>query len=50
MRIDYCVDMSMGTHLVTGITKDRIRAADSSYYRDKPGRTTGAVPLWLMGR
>ena len=50
IRVDYCGGMTMGTSHVTGITKDRILAAHTTYYRDRPGRPTGAVPLWLFGR
>ena len=49
-RVDYCGGLTMGTALVTGITKDRILSDHSTYYRNTPSRPTGAVPIWLFGR
>ncbi|MCJ2079876.1 hypothetical protein [Methylobacterium sp. J-090] len=50
IRADYCGGMTMGTALVTGITENRIFSGYATFYRDTPGRPTGAVPIWLFGR
>jgi hypothetical protein len=35
---------------MSGIEETRIRLRNTTFYRDKAGRPSGAVPLWLFGR
>jgi hypothetical protein len=50
IRSDYCGALILGTEPVSAITETRMRFANTTYYRDKPGRPTGGVPLWAFGR
>ena len=50
VRIDFFGALVMSTGLVSGVTENRMRFTNMRFYRDKPCRPTGAVPLWLFGR
>lgn len=50
VRADFCGALVMSTDLVTAITEQRMQFTNTTYYRDKPGRPEGAVPLWLFGK
>lgn len=50
VRPDYCGALVMSGELVSAITEQRMQFTNTTFYRDTPGRPTGAVPLWRFGR
>jgi hypothetical protein len=50
IRPDFCGAMVLGGEKVSAVLDDRIAFERTTYRRDKPGRPSGAVPLWLFGR
>jgi hypothetical protein len=40
----------MSTDLVSTVSEQRMRFLNTTFYRDTPGRPSGAVPLWLFGK
>ena len=50
IRPDFCGAIVMSDAKVSAITDRRIAFLNTAFYRDTPGRPTGAVPLWLFGR
>nr|USU32451.1 hypothetical protein NG677_01640 [Methylobacterium sp. OTU13CASTA1] len=50
IQVDACGGRTMGTAAVTVITKDRLIAAHTTYYRDRPSQPTAAAPNRLFGR
>ncbi|KQP67605.1 hypothetical protein [Methylobacterium sp. Leaf112] len=50
VRADFCGALVMSGERVSAITENRMAFVNTAYYRDKPGRPTGAVPIWLFGR
>lgn len=49
-RPDFCDAMVLGTERVSGVTETHIRFVNTTFYRNVPGRPSGAVPLWTFGR
>lgn len=50
IRPDFCGAMVLSAERVSAITDRHMRFGNMTFYRDKPGRPNGAVPLWLFGR
>jgi hypothetical protein len=50
IRSDFCGALVLGTEAVSTITETQMRFANTTYYRDKPGRPAGGVPLWQFGK
>ena len=50
IRPDFCGAMVLSAERVSAITDKHMRFGNMTFYRDKPGRPNGAVPLWLFGR
>lgn len=42
--------MVLSAERVSAITDKQMRFGNMTFYRDKPGWPSGAVPLWLFGR
>jgi hypothetical protein len=50
IRPDFCGAMVLSGEKVSAVLPDRIAFERTTYRCDKPGRPSGAVPLWLFGR
>jgi hypothetical protein len=50
IRPDFCGAMVLSAERVSAITDTHMQVGNMTFYRDKPGRPSGAVPLWLFGR
>jgi hypothetical protein len=50
IRPDFCGAMVLGTERVSEIDETRMRFVNTTFYRNVPGRPSGAVPLWTFGR
>lgn len=50
IRSDFCGAMALSTERVSAITDKHMQFGNMTFYRDKPGKPNGAVPLWLFGR
>ncbi|KQP04874.1 hypothetical protein ASF28_18775 [Methylobacterium sp. Leaf99] len=50
IRADFCGGIVTSGDKVSAVTAARIAFTNTAHYRDKPGRPTGAVPIWLFGR
>ncbi|WP_244479990.1 hypothetical protein [Methylobacterium sp. Leaf94] len=50
IRPDYCGAMVLSGEKVSSVLADRIVFERTTHRRDKPGRPSGAVPLWTFGR
>lgn len=50
IRSDFCGAMVLSGDLVTEVHADFIRFARTRYFRNVPGRPTGAVPIWTKRR
>ncbi len=50
IRVDFCGGVVIPGDKLSALTANRIEFGDTAYYRDTPGRPTGAVPIWLFGR
>ena len=50
IRPDFCGALVLSDAPVTAITANRMAFLNTAYYRNTPGRPSGAVPLWLFGR
>ena len=50
IRPDFCGAMVLSAERVSAISDRHIRFGNMTFHRDKPGRPSGAVPLWVFGR
>lgn len=50
VRPDFCGAIVISDAKVSAVTTSRIAFLNTAFYRDTPGRPSGAVPLWLFGR
>ena len=50
IRPDFCGAMVLSAERVSAITDKHMRFGKTTFYRDTPGRPSGAVPLWTFGR
>ncbi|KQQ39127.1 hypothetical protein ASF58_22815 [Methylobacterium sp. Leaf125] len=50
IRPDYCGALIIGAEPVSAITETRMRFANTTFYRNTPGKPTGGVSLWQFGK
>jgi hypothetical protein len=50
IRVDFCGAMVLSAERVSGLTGTHMRFGNMTFYREKPGRPGGGVPLWAFGR
>lgn len=50
VRPDFCGAQVLGAERVSEIAETRMQFVNTTYYRNTPGRPTGAVPLWRFGQ
>ncbi|WP_243981124.1 hypothetical protein [Methylobacterium sp. E-045] len=50
IRSDFCRAMVLSGDLVSEVQADFIRFERTRYFRDVPGRSKGAVPIWAARR
>lgn len=50
VRPDFCGAQVLRAERVSEIAETRMQFVNTTYYRNTPGRPTGAVPLWRLGQ